>query len=399
MSKDAIPILVPPLGESISEATIARWRKSEGEAVVQDETLIELETEKVTLEVNAPADGLLKEVRVAEGTAVKVGDVVGVIAPAEEMRPEPMPARPEVKKESLKAAKQSILASSRKASLSPASRKIIADHALDPRAIKGTGKEGRITKGDVTHYLQTIEARPSVNETPLSKEERVPMSRLRQTIAARLKQAQNTAACLTTFNEIDMASVIAVRDHLKESFEKKYGAKLGFMSFFVKACLVALKEIPAVNAHIDGTDIVYKNHYDIGIAVGALQGLVVPVVREADQLSFADLEMTIGVLASKAREGALALDDLTGGTFTITNGGVYGSLLSTPILNPPQSAILGMHKIEKRPVVIDDAIVIRPMMYVALTYDHRLIDGREAVTFLTRIKECIEEPERMLLNV
>ena len=394
----ATQIVVPALGESVTEATVSKWLKSAGDAVAVDEPLVELETDKITLEVPAAAAGVLGAIEVAEGRTVEVGAVLGSIQPGDgnAAPAPPAPARPKV--------------SPPKASpsLSPAVRKLVDEHGLDPAAIAGTGKGGRLTKGDILAHLAAtadVPAEPAPPPAPVAKsapagarEERVPMTRLRQRIAERLKEAQNTAAMLTTFNEIDMSAVIAMRARLRDAFEKKHGVRLGFMSFFVKAAVVALKEVPAVNAEIDGTDIVYKNHYDIAVAVGTEQGLVVPVLRDADALSFSGIEAGIADLSGRARDGTLTMQDLTGGTFTITNGGVYGSLLSTPILNPPQSGILGMHKIEKRAVAVDDELTVRPMMYLALSYDHRIVDGREAVTFLVRVKECIEDPERILLE-
>ena len=394
----ATQIVVPALGESVTEATVSRWLKSAGDAVAMDEPLVELETDKITLEVPAAAAGVLGAIDVAEGQTVEVGAVLGSIEagegnavpaarPAAQPEPSPPAASP---------------------SLSPAVRKLVDEHGLDPAAIAGTGKGGRLTKGDVlAHLAAASDIPPELPPPPApvaapapagAREERVPMTRLRQRIAERLKEAQNTAAMLTTFNEVDMSAVIETRARLRDAFEKKHGVRLGFMSFFVKAAVVALKEVPAVNAQIDGTDIVYKNHYDIAVAVGTEQGLVVPVLCDADALSFSGIEAGIADLSSRARDGTLTMNDLTGGTFTVTNGGVYGSLLSTPILNPPQSGILGMHKIEKRAVVVDDELTVRPMMYLALSYDHRIVDGREAVTFLVRVKECIEDPERILLE-
>ena len=398
----ATQIVVPALGESVTEATVSKWLKSAGEAVAMDEPLVELETDKITLEVPAAATGVLAAIEIAEGQTVAVGSVLGSIeasgdgaAPAARAAAEPAPEPP-----APQATRQT---------LSPAVRKLVEEHGLDPTAIAGTGKGGRLTKGDVLAHLapsrEPVVPDPDPAPVPVveaapagAREERVPMTRLRQRIAERLKEAQNTAAMLTTFNEVDMSAVIAMRQRLRDAFEEKHGARLGFMSFFVKAVIVALKEVPAVNAEIDGTDIVYKNRYDIAVAVGTEQGLVVPVLRDADALSFAGVEAGIADLGGRARDGKLAMQDLTGGTFTITNGGVYGSLLSTPILNPPQSGILGMHKIEKRPVAVDDQVVVRPMMYLALSYDHRIVDGREAVTFLVRVKECIEDPERIMLE-
>ncbi len=402
-------IIVPTLGESIVEATVAKWFKAVGESFKVDDALVELETDKVTVEVPASTGGTLIEILAEEGAEVEIGAILGIIgdgpaaakakaAPKPAPAPEPAPA-PKPAPESAPEA----------APLSPAVHRLVAENDLDPAAIPATGKDGRLVKGDVLAYLDARSApepapapeAPAEEPVPAAgpREERVRMSRLRRRMAERLKQAQNTAAILTTFNEVDMTRVMAVRTALKEAFEKKHGVRLGFMSFFAKACIVALKEIPAVNAEIDGDDIVYKNHYDLGVAVGTPQGLVVPVVRDADRLSFAGIEQAIADLARKARDGKLTMDDLSGGTFTISNGGVYGSLLSTPILNTPQSGILGMHKTMMRPVVVGDKIEARPMMYLALSYDHRIIDGREAVTFLVRVKECLEDPERILLEM
>ena len=394
----ATEIVVPALGESVTEATVSKWLKSAGDAVAIDEPLVELETDKITLEVPAAAAGVLGAIEVAEGQTVEVGAVLGSIeASGGSGAPTPRPAaRPEAPPPAAKP------------SLSPAVRKLVDEHGLDPAAIAGTGKGGRLTKGDVLAHLAAASEAPRdpapsppppAEPAPAgAREERVPMTRLRRRIAERLKEAQNTAAMLTTFNEVDMSAVIEMRARLRDAFQEKHGVRLGFMSFFVKAVIVALKEVPAVNAEIDGTDIVYKNHYDIAVAVGTEQGLVVPVLRDADALSFAGIEAGIADLGSRARDGRLTMQELTGGTFTVTNGGVYGSLLSTPILNPPQSGILGMHKIEKRAVVLDDELAVRPMMYLALSYDHRIVDGREAVTFLVRVKECIEDPERIMLE-
>jgi len=398
-------ILVPSLGESVTEATVAKWYKKPGDAVTQDEPLLELETDKVTLEVNAPASGMLKDIKVAEGKTVEVGTLLGQIdvgaagaksAPKAEAPKAAPAAAPQ-------APKTAPAASSAQPQSGPAARKMLEETGIPASSIQGTGKDGRVTKGDVLSNVERGNvARDTVTTLPRStspREERVKMSKLRQVIAKRLKDSQNTAAILTTFNEIDMGNVIALRNEYKDAFEKKHGTKLGFMGFFVKAAINALKEIPAVNAQIDGDEIVYKNFYDIGVAVGTEQGLVVPVVRDADQLSLAGIEKDIGRLATKAREGSLAMSDLTGGTFTISNGGVYGSLMGTPIINPPQSGILGMHKTEERPVAIKGQVVIRPMMYVALSYDHRIVDGKESVTFLVRLKEAIEDPRRLLLGL
>ena len=402
-------IVVPTLGESVTEATIAKWFKTVGEAVARDEVLVELETDKVAMEVPAPVPGLLTEIVADAGATVAIGAVLGRIAEGEgapASKPAP-PAQAEKPAPPEPAPAPEVV-------LSPSVRKLVAEHHLDPAAISGSGKGGRLTKGDVLSVIeggraaapapaaaaaQPPPATPAGPRPRAEREERVRMTRLRQRIAERLKEAQNTAAMLTTYNEIDMTQTMALRAEHRDAFEKKHGVRLGFMSFFVKGCIAALQEIPGVNAEIDGDEIVYKNYYDIGVAVGTPQGLVVPVVRDADALSFAELEKRIAELGRRARDGKLALDDLTGGTFTISNGGVFGSLLSSPILNPPQSGILGMHKIEKRPVVIGDAIEARPMMYVALSYDHRVIDGGEAVRFLVRVKEYIEDPGRLLLGL
>lgn len=411
-----IEIKVPTLGESVTEATIARWHKKEGDSVKVDELLLELETEKVTLEVNAPASGIIASLKKKEGDSVAVNEILGSITEGAA----PAAAKAETKSETMAetmAEKKDELASTKaipaSEMLPPSVAKIVAENALDPASIVGTGKDGRITKIDamgamvknITPMASTPSLVPSTSaaiSSPGSNDsrvERVRMSRLRKTIAQRLKDSQNTAAILTTFNEIDMSHVMATRQKYKENFEKKHGVKLGFMSFFVKAAVAALQEIPAVNGEIDGDDIVYKNFYDIGVAVGTPQGLVVPIVRDSDKKGFAEIEKDIADYGKRAREGKLSMTDLSGGTFTISNGGTYGSLLSTPIINPPQSAILGMHKTEERAVVVDGKIEIRPMMYVALSYDHRIIDGKDAVTFLVRIKEYIEDPERLLLAI
>ena len=399
MQKD---IKVPSLGESITEATIARWFKGRGDHVTLDEPLVELETDKVTLEIGAPSTGILTEVLVQQGGVVEVGALIGRVTEEAEGETPMKTTEKSVQKEPVRASTPPI---AEKISLSPAVRKLVEENQVNPGHIKGQGKAGRLTKGDVLSFLDkgtNEQASSLASASQQGKEgrvERVRMSRLRQRIAERLKEAQNTAAILTTFNEVDMTAVITLRNRFKDVFEKKQGVKLGFMPFFVKACLVALKEFPTVNAEIDGEDLIYKNYYDIGIAVGAPQGLVVPVIRDADQKGFAQIEKDIALLGQKARDGKLSMQDLQGGTFTISNGGIYGSLMSTPILNPPQSAILGMHKIQERPVVIEGKIDIRPMMYLALSYDHRIIDGKEAVTFLVRVKECLENPERILMDV
>ncbi|MGE5271954.1 MAG: 2-oxoglutarate dehydrogenase complex dihydrolipoyllysine-residue succinyltransferase [Thiohalocapsa sp.] len=419
-------IRVPTLGESVTEATIARWLKQPGEAVARDEPVVELETDKVTLEVPAPAAGILGEIRAAEGSNVPVGAILGTIAdgaaaafphpPAAGAAGPPSPAVREREEKPLsRAAGEGGSGFSRDTGAGaaaaleragPAVRKLVAESGVDAASVAPTGPGGRLTKADVLAAQVRPAAPPEIASQPrpaAEREMRVRMSRLRRRIAERLKEAQQNAAMLTTFNEIDMSGAILLRERWRDAFEKKHGVRLGFMSIFVKAAIVALKELPAVNAEIEGDDIVYKNHYDIGVAVGTGQGLVVPVVRDADVKSFAEIEKEIAALGGKARDGKLTIEDLSGGTFTISNGGVYGSLLSTPILNPPQSAILGMHKIERRPVAIgggdEERIEIRPMMYVALTYDHRIIDGREAVTFLVRLKEGVEDPSRLLFEI
>jgi len=420
----SVEIRVPSLGESVTEATVAKWFKQVGEPVLADEPLVELETDKVTLEFNAPATGTLTEILVEEGGEVEVGALLGAIdADA-------------AAAETAASAGAASAAGKSNSAMSPAVRKLIEEHGLDASTITPTGPKGNLTKGDV---LAAIEAQgqagtaaaappapakvvasaetaakpeaasaappaaPRPQPVPPSpagaREERVKMTRLRRRIAERLKEAQNTAAMLTTYNEADMGAVMALRSRYRDSFERKHGVRLGFMSFFVKAAINALQAFPAANAEIDGEEIVYKHHYDIGVAVSTSSGLVVPVVRDADQLSFADLEKTINDFGLRARDGQLAMDELMGGTFTISNGGVFGSLMSSPILNPPQVGILGMHKIQDRPMAVDGEVAIRPMMYLALSYDHRIVDGREAVSFLVRVKECIEDPERLLLDL
>ena len=425
----ATDIKVPTLGESVTEATVARWLKKIGDAVAMDDPLVELETDKVTLEVNASAAGTLSEIAVPEGSNVAVGAVLGRIGDGAAKAAAPGRAQPaaavsqsETRAPAVSATASASASASANGNVAvlersgPAVRKMVEENKLDPNKIAASGKDGRLTKGDVLTQIErgAAAAAPAATAKPApapppaaprpprepgAREERVRMTRLRRRIAERLKEAQNNAAMLTTFNEVDMTEVMALRERYRDSFEKKYGVRLGYMSLFVKACLVGLKEIPAVNAEIDGEDIIYKNHYDIGVAVGTAQGLVVPVVRDADRLNFAEIEKAIAELGRRARDGKLSLDDLSGGTFTLSNGGIYGSLMSTPILNPPQSGILGMHKIQKRPMVMGERIEARPMMYLALSYDHRIVDGREAVTFLVRVKECIENPERMLFDV
>jgi 2-oxoglutarate dehydrogenase E2 component (dihydrolipoamide succinyltransferase) len=450
----AIDIVVPTLGESVTEATIGKWYKKPGDSVKADEPLAELETDKVTLEVNAPASGVIAHIAVKEGEPVAPGAVLGAIAEglAVAAPPKPAPAaaapqpkdapvqataaaqqpkaapatlQPQVAPAYASAAPQP--AQARAANdeiLAPSVRRLAEESGVDPASVSGTGKDGRVTKGDMLAVIeggvsrpqptiapaaaavsfaapqpQAVQARQPVLPSEDGREERVRMTKLRQTIARRLKEAQNTAAMLTTFNEVDMSAIMAVRNQYKDLFEKKHGVKLGFMGFFVKACIQALQEIPSVNAELDGQDIIYKKYCHIGIAVGSDRGLVVPVVRDADQKSIAQVEKEIASFGRKARDGKLSLEEMQGGTFTISNGGVYGSLMSTPILNAPQSGILGMHKIQERPVVVAGKIEIRPMMYLALSYDHRLVDGKEAVTFLVRVKESLEDPRRLVLDL
>ena len=401
----SIEIKVPVLGESVVEATVAKWMKNVGEKVNADEPIVELETDKVSLEVPSPKAGVLTDIVAQEGDTVEVDAILallqeGAVAAAE-------PKQPTENKNEEKIQPQA-------ANLSPAVRRLVEENNLDASSIPASGKDGRLTKGDVLSFLEKeVSDFPSssssgsishISETLENKkdnlrEERVPMSRLRRVIAQRLKEAQNTAAMLTTFNEVDMTAVMELRSQYKDSFEKNHDARLGFMGFFVKACIAGLREFPAVNAEINGNDIIYKDYYNIGVAVGTPQGLVVPVIKDAHDLSIAEIETSVAGYGLKARDGGLAPSDMSGGTFTISNGGVYGSLMSTPILNTPQSAILGMHKIQKRPIAVGDEIVIRPMMYLALSYDHRIIDGREAVSFLVRVKESIEDPRRLLLDI
>lgn len=397
-------IVVPTLGESVSEATVANWLKKEGETVKADEPIVELETDKVTLEVNAPSAGVITRIVAAKGTNVGVGAILGEIgqgSAANDVKPAAAPA----KVETPKAAAPAPAPVSNDDRNGPAVRKLAADNNIDTAKIDGSGKDGRVTKGDVLANMSapTPAAAPAPAAAPVSngaREERVRMTRLRQSIAKRLKEAQNTAAMLTTFNEVDMGAVMELRNLYKDSFEKKHGVKLGFMSFFVKAAVNALKEFPAVNASIDGEDVVYKNYYDLGVAVSTPQGLVVPVVRDCDAKSMARIEKDISDVGLRARDGKLSIDEMQGGTFTITNGGTFGSLMSTPILNTPQSGILGMHKIQQRPMVMPNGdIKARPMMYLALSYDHRIIDGREAVSFLVRVKDALEDPQRLLLDI
>ncbi|MEA0970885.1 Dihydrolipoyllysine-residue succinyltransferase component of 2-oxoglutarate dehydrogenase complex [Candidatus Megaera venefica] len=406
----SVQIVVPALGESVSEATIAKWYKKPGDAVKVDELLLELETEKVTLEVSASAEGILESIDKKEDEIVTVGQVVGTIKAgsiAAESKSTPMQPAPVTTASSMPVI-QAVPVSNKQvdvtSTMPPSVQKLVTENNLNPTNITGTGKDGRINKGDVLNVLNNAVAPlnstglPQINsnEKPV---ERVRMSRLRKTIAQRLKDSQNTAAILSTFNEIDMSKVIALRTRYKDSFQEKHGVKLGFMSFFVKAVINALKEVPSVNAEMEGDDIIYKHYYDIGVAVGTEQGLVVPVVRNADRMNFSEIEKGIVSLAVKARDGKLSMSDLTGGTFSITNGGVYGSLLSTPIINPPQTGIIGLHNTQERPVAINGKVEIRPMMYIALSYDHRVIDGKDAVTFLVKVKQAIEDPERLLLDL
>ena len=400
-------IMTPALGESVTEATVARWTKKAGEAVKKDELLVELETDKVSLEVVAPADGVLASISAEEGATVVPGTVLGVVTEGAAATAAPAAAAPAPKAAAPAPAPAPVAAPAPAAAapVSPAPARIAAENNLDLSTVAGTGKDGRVTKGDALAALEARANAPAPAAAPAApraiheREERVKMTRLRQTIARRLKEAQNNAAMLTTFNEVDMSAVMALRNSYKDIFEKKHGVKLGFMSFFTKAVVAALKAVPDVNAEIDGTDIVYKNHYDIGVAVGTEKGLVVPVVRDADVLSLAEIEKAIGALGKKAREGQLAIEDMQGGTFTITNGGIYGSLMSTPILNAPQSGILGMHAIKERAMVVGGKIEVRPMMYLALSYDHRVVDGQGAVTFLVKVKEALEDPQRLLLEL
>ena len=428
-------ILVPVLGESITEATVAKWLKNPGDTVEADEPIVELETDKVNLEVPSPISGVLTEINSQDGSVVEVGALLGFVSEKEETVKITSVRKEEIKKDEVvveesnvikldankkepkifeekkiekSSAKPLVLTEEVKPevaikrdsnqNLSPAVRKIVVENNIDINSIQGSGKDGRVLKGDLIN-LMGANPKPSERKIQYGEEERIKMSRLRQTIAKRLKQAQENAALLTTFNEVDMTSIVEMRKENQEDFQKRYGTKLGFMSFFVKASVVALKNFPAVNAEIEGNEIVYKNYYNISFAVGTDRGLVVPVLRNPDEMSFADIEKNIVSLGEKARNGNITIEDLQGGTFTITNGGIYGSMLSTPILNPPQSGVLGMHNIIERPVAINGSVVIRPMMYLALSYDHRIIDGKEAVSFLKNVKDLLEEPERLFLNV
>jgi 2-oxoglutarate dehydrogenase E2 component (dihydrolipoamide succinyltransferase) len=420
-------IRVPTLGESVTEATIGKWFKKAGDPVAVDEPLVELETDKVTIEVPAPAAGVLSDIAAKDGDTVAVGALLGQITdgaaapaakPAAAAAPpaaaKPAQAAPAPASTPAPAAAPAVAKPAPSpAPLAPSVRRISAESGLDAATVPGSGKDGRVTKGDMLAAIERAAAQPTPVAQPAAamqvrapspaddaaREERVKMTRLRQTIARRLKEAQNTAAMLTTFNEVDMTAVMALRNQYKELFEKKHGVKLGFMGFFVRACVQALKEVPAVNAEIDGADLIYKNYYHIGVAVGTEKGLVVPVVRDCDAKSLAEIEKEIAGFGRRARDGALKIEDMQGGTFTISNGGVYGSLMSTPILNAPQSGILGMHKIQERPMVVGGKIEARPMMYLALSYDHRVVDGREAVTFLVRVKDSLEDPARLVLDL
>jgi len=405
----SIEIKVPQLPESVADATLVTWHKQVGQAVTRDENLADLETDKVVLEVPAPVSGVIKELRIVAGTSVTSGQVLAVLeegaaattaAPAAKPAAAPAPAAKTAPAAAPAAANDS-------GKLAPSVRRMVEEQKLDPAKISGSGKDGRITKGDVVEYLDKPAAAAPAKSAPAAsapagagrQDQRVPMTRLRARIAERLLEAQHTQAQLTTFNEIDLKAVMDLRAKYKDNFEKKHGVKLGFMSFFIKAAVEALKKFPTVNASVEGNDIVYHEYYDIGVAVSTEKGLMVPVLRDVDVQSYADIEKNIGGFATKAREGKITLDDLTGGTFSITNGGTFGSLLSTPIVNMPQSAILGMHATKERPVVVNGQIEVRPMMYVALSYDHRIIDGREAVQFLVTIKDCLEDPARLLLSV
>jgi 2-oxoglutarate dehydrogenase E2 component (dihydrolipoamide succinyltransferase) len=425
-----IEVRVPQLPESVADATLVSWHKKPGDSVARDENLVDLETDKVVLEVPAPTAGVLKEIRLSDGTTVTSGQILAIIEEGAAAVPgASAPAILAASSGATAAAKDTVAKGVAKDSvkpdsakpdtaggkLSPAAKRVAEENKVDPKTVSGSGRDGRVSKSDVVNYLTTKDAASPAAAGPAAKapaqfvpapsartaraEQRVPMTRLRARIAERMVQAQATQALLTSFNEVDLHAVNELRARYKDPFEKQYGVKLGFMSFFAKACVEALKKFPAVNASVDGGDIVYHEFFDIGVAVSTDRGLIVPVLRDADQLSFADIEKSIGNFAARARAGSITIEELTGGTFTITNGGVFGSLLSTPIVNSPQSAILGMHKIQDRPVVIDGQVVVRPMMYIALTYDHRIIDGREAVQFLVTVKQCLEDPARMVLHI
>jgi 2-oxoglutarate dehydrogenase E2 component (dihydrolipoamide succinyltransferase) len=414
-----IEVRVPQLPESVADATLVSWRKKPGDAVARDENLIDLETDKVVLEVPAPVAGILKEIRLGDGTTVTSGQVLAVIeegatAVPGASAPAIMATSNGATSTAAAATQEAPASASAGGKLSPAAKRVAEENHVDPKAVAGSGRDGRVSKSDVMNHLSTKDAPPAAPASaPVAKapappapvarggrsDQRVPMTRLRARIAERMVQAQSTQALLTSFNEVDLKAVNELRAKYKDSFEKQHGAKLGFMSFFTKACVEALKKFPSVNASVEGSDIVYHEYFDIGVAVSTDRGLIVPILRDADQSTFADIEKSIANFAARARAGSITMEELTGGTFTITNGGTFGSLLSTPIVNAPQSAILGMHKIQDRPVVVDGQIVIRPMMYIALTYDHRIIDGREAVQFLVTVKQCLEDPARMVLHV
>ena len=413
-----IEVRVPQLPESVADATLVSWHKKPGDAVARDENLIDLETDKVVLEVPAPVSGILKEIRLGDGTTVTSGQILAVIeegatAVPGASAPAIMAAANGATSTAAAATGDAPAAAATGGKLSPAAKRVAEENHVDPKAVAGSGRDGRVSKSDVMNHLSTKDAPPAAPASapaPAAKapapvarggrsDQRVPMTRLRARIAERMVQAQSTQALLTSFNEVDLKAVNELRAKYKDSFEKQHGAKLGFMSFFTKACVEALKKFPSVNASVEGSDIVYHEYFDIGVAVSTDRGLIVPILRDADQSTFADIEKSIANFAARARAGSITMEELTGGTFTITNGGTFGSLLSTPIVNAPQSAILGMHKIQDRPVVVDGQIVIRPMMYIALTYDHRIIDGREAVQFLVTVKQCLEDPARMVLHV
>ena len=410
-----IEVRVPQLPESVADATLVSWHKRPGDAVARDENLVDLETDKVVLEVPAPANGVISEIRIQDGTTVTSGQVLAVIEEGAAAAAVPGASAPPIMATSAgaaTAAKDAVKPDAAAGKLSPAAKRVVEENKVDPKAVTGSGRDGRVSKSDVVNYLSAKDAAPTAAPAPKAPaaapvpnargaraDQRVPMTRLRARIAERMVQAQSTQALLTSFNEVDLKAVNELRARYKDPFEKQHGVKLGFMSFFVKACVAALKKFPSVNASVEGNDIVYHEYFDLGVAVSTDRGLIVPVLRDADLQSFADIEKSIANFAGRARAGTITMEELTGGTFTITNGGVFGSLLSTPIVNSPQSAILGMHKIQDRAVVIDGAVVVRPMMYIALTYDHRIIDGREAVQFLVTVKQALEDPARMVLGV
>jgi 2-oxoglutarate dehydrogenase E2 component (dihydrolipoamide succinyltransferase) len=404
-----IEVRVPQLPESVADATLVSWHKKPGDAVARDENLVDLETDKVVLEVPAPVAGVLKEIKLADGTTVTSGQLLAVIDEGATALPgASAPAIMSGSSGAAKSAADAVKSDAAAAKLSPAAKRVVEENKVDPRAVSGSGRDGRVSKSDVVNYLSAKEAPAPASKAPAAPlsglrggrgEQRVPMTRLRARIAERMVQAQATQALLTSFNEVDLKAVNELRARYKDQFEKQHGVKLGFMSFFAKACVEALRKFPSVNASVDGNDIVYHEYFDVGVAVSTDRGLIVPILRDADLQSFAEIEKSIANFAGRARSGTITMEELTGGTFTITNGGVFGSLLSTPIVNSPQSAILGMHKIQDRAVVIEGQVVVRPMMYIALTYDHRIIDGREAVQFLVTVKQCLEDPARMVLGL